>query len=282
MNDIFHKPIEKRKLLLLCNPGREEDRNYTPAVFNVLNRYKEYFMSPVGGGWISSDVEEHNEIIEEPAGYDDEGEQTWLYDQIRKICRHTDYSIIVFVGHGDSTHGDEIQLSKGKFIPVNSFLAQDYFGNPIKRTVIVDACRTLAGRNQERIILEQRTCSGDNMLETGPCRDLYNKQIQDCEPHFELIQSTRYGEPAYVNPEGTGTAFSDALFGLLDVKVPQWNAMAMGVRTGQKTVTLNSLMTDIAQRMQVYHQVPQYSRTGEGDFPIYSVWRPVERSLQFD
>ena len=244
MNDIFHKPIEKRKLLLLCNPGREEDRNYTPAVFNVLNRYKEYFMSPVGGGWISSDVEEHNEIIEEPAGYDDEGEQTWLYDQIRKICRHTDYSIIVFVGHGD--------------------------------------CRTLAGRNQERIILEQRTFSGDNMLETGPCRDLYNKQIQDCEPHFELIQSTRYGEPAYVNPEGTGTAFSDALFGLLDVKVPQWNAMAMGVRTGQKTVTLNSLMTDIAQRMQVYHQVPQYSRTGEGDFPIYSVWRPVERSLQFD
>jgi hypothetical protein len=120
MNDIFHKPIEKRKLLLLCNPGREEDRNYTPAVFNVLNRYKEYFMSPVGGGWISSDVEEYNEIIEEPAGYDDEGEQTWLYDQIRKICRHTDYSIIVFVGHGDSTHGDEIQLSKGKFIPVNS------------------------------------------------------------------------------------------------------------------------------------------------------------------
>ena len=282
MNSDDHKPIKKRKLLLLCNPGTEEAGNYTPVVYEVLQRYKDYFMSAVGGAWIYDENEDYSEIIEEPAGYDDEGEQTWLFTKIAEICRHADYSIIVFVGHGDSTHGDEIQLSKGKFIPVNSFLAQDYFGNPIKRTVIVDACRTLAGRDQERIILEQRTFSGDNMLKTGPCRDFYNKQIQDCEPHFEMIQSTRYGEPAYVNPEGTGTAFSDALFGLLDVKVPQWNALAMGIRTGQKTVTLKSLMTDIAQRMQTYNQVPQYSRTGKGDFPIYSVWRPVERSLQFD
>ena len=205
MNPLAHQPINKRKLLLLCNPGREEDGNYVPAVISVLERYKNYFTSAVGGAWISSDQEELNEIIEEPDGYDDEGEQTWLFMKIAEICRHADYSIIVFVGHGGAHDNmDYVELSKGKVIPISSFLAPGPFGANTKRTVIIDSCRTLIGAEPQKLILEQRSFSADGMLERDLCREYYNRQIQDCEPHIELIQSTRYGEPALVNTARTG------------------------------------------------------------------------------
>lgn len=278
MNPDDHKPIKNRKLLLLCNPGTEEAGNYTLAVYNVLQRYKNYFMSAIGGAWIYNENEDLSEIIEEPAGYDDEGERTWFFTKMAEICCHADYSMIVFVGHGNAAYGnDGIQLSKGKIIPVCSFLAPEPFGINTKRTVIIDACRTLEGAEQHQLILEQKSFSADRMLERDKSRILYNDKIQECDPHIELIQSTQYGNPAYVNLEGTGTAFSDALFGILVEKVPQWNKQALGLRNGQLSVCSRSLIPEIQMGMRDYHQVPQYSRFGDGggDFPFYSVWRPV-------
>lgn len=280
MNPDNHKPIKNRKLLLLCNPGMEEAGNYTPAVLNVLQRYKNYFMSAVGGSWIYDENEDLSEIIEEPAGYDHESEFTWLVTEITKIWHHADYSMIVFVGHGNAAYGnDRIQLSNGIIIPICSFFAPEPFGINTKRTVIIDACRTLQGAEQRQLILEQRSFSADDMLERDLCRNLYNDKIQECDPHIELIQSTQYGNPAYVNPEGTGTAFSDAFFDTLNQEVPQWNEYALGLRNGQFSVSLRSLMPEIQKGMRDYHQVPQYRRFGDGggDFPFYSVLRPVQR-----
>lgn len=267
-------PINNRKLLLLCNPGTQ-GVNYVPAVHTVLQRYNNYFMSEVGGAW------DDGEILEEPQGYDENSEVTWLAIQLKELAL-ADYSMIVFVGHGGAYQGnDKIQLSQGKTIDVTDFLAPQGMEGSIKRTVIVDACRSLIGATQQQLILEQREFSGQGQLDRDYCRRHYNHQIEVCEPHVELIQSTQYGNPALVNQAGTGTTFSDAFFGVLDPNVKVWNAQAMGLRTGQLSKTTNELMPLVQAGMQIYNQVPQVSRYGSnvGDYPIYAVWRAVTRVL---
>lgn len=269
--------VNSRKLLLICNPGTP-GVNYVAAVPSVLQRYKNYFMSEVGGAWIDG---ENGVIIEESPGYDENSEETWLALQLRELAL-VDYSMIVFVGHGGAYCGnDRIQLSKGKIIAVQDLLAPQGMEGTIKRSVIVDACRSIIGGAPHQLVLEQREFSGQGQLDREFCRRHYNNQIDICEPHVELIQSTQYGNPAFVNHARTGTAFSDAFFDILDANVTVWNSQAMGVRTGQLSKTTNELMPLVQVGMQAYGQVPQISRFGSdvGDFPFYAVWRAVERTL---
>lgn len=265
-------PINNRKLLLICNPG-VPGVNHVPSVPAVLQRYKNYFQSAVGGYW------RDDEIIEEEVGYNDEAELTWLFCKLGEITRNADYSMIVFVGHGGSSdeNNDQIQLSKGKLVPVSSFLAPEGFEGSMKRTIIIDACRTLIEAPQQQILLEQRTYSAGGMLEADWCKNLYNEVIDNCDPHVELIQSTQYGQDAHANE--TGTAFSDAFFGVLGSNIPRWNNQALGLNTGRLSKSTIDLFPSIAAAMQADHQVPQIRRYGNGggEFPIYAVWRAVER-----
>ena len=264
--------INNRKLLLLCNPGTPE-LNYVACVPDVLMRYKEYFKSAVGGAWIDGP---YGEIIEEPQGMGDQQEVNWLTEKLGEINRNADYAMIVFVGHGDACLGqDRIQLSQGGFVSVSELLPLPGEENLKRRTVIVDACRSLRGVTPRQLILEQQDFSGHEMLNRQACREFYNEAIEACEPHTELIQSTRYGHPAFVNPHGTGTAFSDAFFEVLNNNVPTWNNIAQGIRDGGITQTTNQMMPAIAMGMQVYSQVPQVRRmgNGNGDYPIFAVRR---------
>lgn len=229
------------------------------------------------GAWIGG---EYGEIIEEPSGMGDQQELNWLTEKLGEINRNADYAIIVFVGHGDAYQGpDRIQLSKGGIVNVGDFLPLEGEENIKRRTVIIDACRSLQGGTPRQLILEQRIYSGDGQIEYDWCRRYYNELIESCEPHTELIQSTSYGNFARINPAGTGTAFSDAFFNALDVS--NWNNQALGVRDGRLHRTTNQLMHRIITGMQSYGQVPQVSRIGNGagDYPIYAVWRAVERRL---
>lgn len=264
----------KRKLLLIGNPG-VEGQNYTPSVELVLKRYKNYFKSEVGGFWYDS------EIIEETEEYDEKSEVTWLACQLRELNQEIDYSIIVFVGHGGSYLGeDKVQLSKGEVLPLSCLLSPQGFENRVKRTIIVDACRSLIGGASEQLLLESRYFSGEGGLMGSYCRDYYEHIINECKPHIELLQSTKYGEPAHINPNHTGTAFSDALFDVLDNNVPNWNKYALGDRCGQLHKGISDILPAVQAGMSGYDQVPEYSRAGGGgEFPLYAVWRAVERRL---
>jgi len=262
----------RRKLLLLGNPGIV-GQNYVPSVPAVVRRYKEYFKSEVGGYWTD------DEIIEEPDGYDISSEETWLTFQLVDIQKNADYSIILFVGHGGAYHGkDLIELSKGKIIPLSCFLPLKGYEDITKRTIIVDACRSLVGGTSEQLILESKSFSGNGQLMGESCREYYNQLIENCEPHIELIQSTLYGSVA--NSTERGTAFSDALFSELNAQVPLWNDFAMQDRCGQFSNGFTDILLGVQKGMVAYNQVPQYSRYGgNGDFPIYAVWRAVDRFL---
>ncbi len=272
----------KRKLLLLGNPG-VIGVNYTPSVQLVLNRYKEYFKSEVGGGWIEDENEDYSEIIEEPAGNDRNSEVTWLALKLKELNTEVDYSMIVFVGHGGSYLGnDHVQLSQGEPLPLSCLLAPAGRENNIKRTVIVDACRSLIGATQPQLVMEGRTFSGEGNLMKNYCREHYNAIIEnECGPHVELLQSTQYGEVAKINPDHTGTAFSDSFFAMLNKNVPRWNQQALDDRCGQSDKGFADVLTEVQAGMAEYHQIPQFSRYGEGkgSFPLYAVWRAVDRVL---
>ena len=264
--------INNRKLLLLCNPGIP-GLNHVACVPDVLKRYKEYFKSAVGGAWIDGD---YGEIIEEPQGMGDQQEINWLTDRLGDINRNADYAMIVFVGHGDAYLGqDRIRLSQGGIVSVNDFLPLPGEENHRRRTVVVDACRSISGTTQQQMVLEQRQYSGLGQLDRQSCRDYYNQTIEACEPHTELIQSTQYGAYANVNQAGTGTAFSDAFFDVLNANVAQWNRQAL--LHGQNVKSCVDLLPLIQIGMQAYNQVPQYRRSGNGIgvFPIYAVRRAV-------
>lgn len=271
-----------RKLLLIGNPG-VAGVNFTPAVRLVLNRYKHYFKSEVGGGWIESDIETLSEIIEEPVGLDRNSEVTWLALQLAKLNKYVDYSMIVFVGHGGAYCGnDQLQLSQGGILPLKCLMAPDGMEERIKRTVIVDACRSLIGATRPQLIMEGKAFSGEGELMKDYCREHYNDIIENvCEPHVELLQSTQYGQVARINPNHTGTAFSDSLFDVINRNAPLWNQLALNEKCGQMDKGIPDIMPEVQAGMAGYSQVPQYSRHGNGAgyFPIYAVWRAVERRI---
>lgn len=266
-----------RKLLLIGNPGKQ-NVNYTPSVNLVLKRYKEFFKSEVGGYWTDGD---NGEIIEEPAGLDRNSEVTWLAFQLKELNKDIDYSVIVFVGHGGAYLGkDQVQLSLGEILPLSSLLAPKGMEGIIKRTIIVDACRSLIGAAPQQLVLEEKTFSGEGQLMGNYCRDYYNTVIEKCEPHVELLQSTKYGDVAMINQTHTGTAFSDALFNTFNNNIPLWNAAALNDRCGQLNKGITDILPEVQSGMTAYNQVPEYSRYGgQGTFPIYAVWRAVDRTI---
>lgn len=264
-----------RKLLLLCNPGIV-GQNYVAHVPAILERYRRYFMSPVGGYWCSDEIDEMPAHI-----CDCKAQITWLATKLAEYNKSSiDYSMIVFVGHGGAVFGhDYLQLSSGGRIKVLDLLPTNKEeASRIKRCIIIDACRTFVGAAQDRILLESKSFSGDDMLEGEDCRDLYNKYIANVAPHTEILQSTQYGEPAWVT--SGGSAFSDALFDVLQDEVPLWNNLALGDRNGQCVRTVNDILPEVRNKMGESGQVPEFTSLPSSEpFPFYAVWRPVTRYL---
>lgn len=253
-----------RKLLLLQNPGIPQV-NFVPQVRSVIQRYRQYFQSPVGGYW--SD----DEIIEEPANMTRTVELEWINYILQNLDSPANqYTMIVFVGHGGIIqHEDHIQLSHGALLPINQLCTHNGF---IRRTVIIDACRSYVGVNRDQLILEQRQFTQNDQLIGIHCRDYYNRIIATTTPHVDLIQSTSYGHVAHAIP--TGTAFSNALFTSLTDIAGLWNADAITRPHRELSVSTEEIMRLAALRMRNWNQVPQIRQYGEGQhFPFYIVKR---------
>ena len=257
----------KRQLLLLNNPGIP-NINYRPSVLSVQKRYKNYFMSPIGGYW------DETEILEMPGGLNNIEQQGWLSQAIMNLNSGLySYSIIVFTGHGASlVHEgyayDCIQLSAGALFPVSEIC----FGKGVRRTVIIDACRNRTNLNESQ--LKQQEILFDNLasdLKGLFCRDYYNKQVMTSNPHVELLQSTELGSKAYATM--TGSVFSDALFTTIADCNTMWKAMAKGMDDGELRFDLERLMEMSKEKMVSAKQIPMFSSTSEDRFPFYVVKR---------
>lgn len=253
-----------RKLLLLANPG-VQGVNLVSQVFNVLERYKQYFKSPVGGYWQDDEIIDYQDIA------DPQAEANWVAFQLAEITRNVDYSIIVFIGHGGVMHGEDvIQLSKGQLCPVSCLTGNN--GHGIKRTVIIDACRTFIGAQQQLILEEQRTFCQRDMLLGLHCRDYYNEIIANSTPHTELIQSTQYGKPAAAIRQGT--AFSNALFDVVASYTPLWRHFASVDLNRVICKSNQDVLKMAAGNMGAFNQVPQItSSDGSFTFPFFAVRR---------
>ena len=263
-----------RRLILICNPG--EGKSLVSHVPMILDRYKNYFQSPVGGYW------HDHEICEMPQDYDKELQVTWLKTQIIDCNSNSvDYSLFVFVGHGGAfLDGEYIQLSKGALFPLKEIHNNSIDQKPtsVKRLIIIDACRDFHSIYSHILIQEQRLFSGESQIQGEFCKELYNKTIFEANSHIEMIQSTQYGAKAGATT--TGSVFSDAFFKVLNDNIPLWNTEALGISCGQFVKNLNDIFSPIKDEMGNNYQVPQY-RTNDktSHFPIYAVWRPIEKRL---
>ena len=225
-----------RKLLLLCYPG-ERNVNELPQVRAVIERYRNYFQSPVGGFW------GNYEIITEPQTLNYIEETVWISSTLQTLNNPMfNYTMIVFVGHGGIINQeDHIQLPKGTLLPLSQLLAPVDAVDRIKRTIIIDACRSFVGSTQHQLILEQRQYSEEEKLIGIRCRDFYNRKIAEIAPHVDLIQSTAYGDVAHATP--IGSAYSDAFFETITSQVSQWNANAMAFEPKSFTSQIMNYLT---------------------------------------
>ena len=254
-----------RKLLLLANPGVRGCDNWAPQVLDVLERYRQYFQSPVGGYWSDDEIVPYTDIPDPAA------EASWVATHIADMTRNAEYSMIVFVGHGGVMQGqDQIQLSKGALCPVSCLT--DGMGLAIKRTVIIDACRSFIGATPQLLLEEQRTFSQAGLLLETHCRDFYNEIWQNSSPHVELLQSTQYGMPARTTDRGT--AFSDVLLNTVGGRTPLWNHLASVDPSREVSRSNQEVLQEACKSMGIFVQVPEITSTdGSFSFPFFAVRR---------
>lgn len=261
----------KRRVLLIMNPG-SGDHNVS-GVEGAYNRYKNFLMSPVGGFW------QKEEILEMRRACGCMSQQSEFCMQMRELNQlDVDYSMIVFIGHGGAVCGhDIIQLEDGETLSISELLKPINHTVPIKRTVVIDACRKIIPIEENLLLLEQREFSGCGRIVESWCKVYYNRLITEAEPHVELIQSTQYD--TYAQGTKTGTAFTDALFGLLKDNTTIWNNFALKDDVGEHTVSYRDVMDDIKKRMVSWNQVPEYTNNSATTFPLFAVKRPVSKAI---
>lgn len=261
----------KRRALLIQNPGKEGDANYLPSVSMAYNRFKSYLQSPVGGYWSNDELIELQRL--RPIGVSLQSDFVFKLRELNQP--DVDYSMVVFIGHGGAIDGvDKVQLEDGELIPISCFTQ---YGNPKKRTVIIDACRKYMSLDAARVINEQRAFSGDGGYNARACRDYYNDLISQAQPHVELLQSTQYNQ--YAMGSEDGTAFTDALFHVLNNGHVLWSQHALMDRCGECGKTIPDILPDIQKGMTPYQQVPQYTNDSDNVFPLYAIKIPTTRII---
>lgn len=263
----------KRRALLIVNPGQMGDPNYVPTVMTAMARYKNYLKSPAGGYW------QDDEIIELERSVGPMSLQSSFVFKLKELNQSdVDYSLIVFIGHGGAARGvDSIQLEDEEILPISYLLAAPSNPNPLKRTVVIDACRTYASVDASQIILESRAFSGDGQIQGNWCKDYYNSIIENTSAHVELLQSTQYGQ--YAQGSSTGTAFTDAMFDTIQKNSSLWNTQALNDDYGKKCVVFPDILDEVRKEMADLGQVPEFTNPLDECFPVYAVARPTTRVI---
>lgn len=175
-------PITKRALLI-SNPGEIGAKNYCKGVYVDVENYKRLLKSAEGGGW-------------------DDKEIHWLDRPTAKIARFwvgihslSDYSLIVFTGHGcySQKHHDQIlELREGENIA-----SVDLHQGAKKRTIILDCCQEVHEEPVTEKVARVLNFSQAKMLRTANhdvCKKMFADEIQRSPAGIVKLTSCTKGE----------------------------------------------------------------------------------------
>lgn len=263
----------ERALILIAYPGEPGNKNYAPEIENVLQRWKNFFMSPIGGYW-----DPGNEIFtidsKRPIG------RERLRTMLGQINNIADYSLIVFCGHGGSTtdYVDAVQLPNGDLFKVPDLLISG--GKPLRRTVIIDACRSCIGISSQ-MLFEEKKFSTQYQIDGDACKELYNGIIMSqCAPHFELIQSTGQRKYAYFSDNGE-SHYSNMFLTNINSETKNWHNMAQRADDGKFYYSFYEMNSQVSNDLKLYdgspnEQHPQFTTSDNTSccFPLTAIWLP--------
>jgi len=168
-----------RKALIISNPGELGDMHYCKGVFKDVENYRNFLLSPIGGLWTSSEIEN----LHKPSLL-----------KVRNCLSGLSgygYVFIVFTGHGwySKERGSTIlQLSKGQ-----DFDSAELRRGALKQTVILDCCREIhTSALLSKMVLENAKIA----LKIHPdrCRRYYDQRIVECENGLVMLYSCSRGE----------------------------------------------------------------------------------------
>lgn len=267
----------QRQLVLISNPGNPNESNYRQTTEQAIDRWEQFFRSPIGGYW------QDGEIIRF-------GEKRIITQE--EFCRlmiplntvQCDYSVIVFCGHGccTSDNKDAIQLPIPTAENPNLFPVDELLGGgttDVRRTVILDTCRSVISFTFAQLF-EQREFSEIYKIDGYTCQEYYNSVVMDSTPHVEILYSTSLHQKAFASL--TGSEYSDAMSNLVRKKSAVWKMMALSDRYGKFDFTMCDLQKEmITELVKRNKQVPDYKILGKANrsFPFVAMRLPTDRTI---
>lgn len=269
-----------RQLVLISNPGTPGDSNYVKTTEEAIDRWENFFRSPLGGYWRDGEIIRFGE--KQPIDV-----ETFRRVLIPLNTVQCDYSVIVFCGHGACTIDgfDAIQLP----LPTqsnNNLLSVDELITPgipsVRRTVILDACRSLIPYTSTQLF-EQRMYSSVYTIDGIECSKYYNSLVMESSPHVEVLYSTSEHQKAY----GTmaGSQYADAMSEIVKEKALYWKARAINNLYGQYCYSMCDLQKELTSVLVKNNvQIPEYKIIGTANtsFPFVALHLPTEKTLYVD
>lgn len=266
-----------RRLILISNPGREAEGNYQFTTEQVIDRFENYFRSNIGGRWEDGEISKFGE--HSPLNVHD------MHCIMNELdSPDCEYSMVVFCGHGGAAaNGEEsIQLPRAVDVrtpncfPVSRLISQneaDDVRRRIRRTVILDACRTII-RVAPQQLFEGNMMMQVLLMDGNLCRQHYNNIIAQNIPHVELLQSTSFGAPAYAVP--AGSEYANQVFRIINEQTSLWRSRAIIDRCFAYSMRNlhDNVSTNIANTTR--RQTPQFTIIGDGShgFPFATICLP--------
>lgn len=185
-----------RKMLIIANPGEVGAENYCEGVNQDVKLYNKFFTSNSGGAWEPEEIE----LLVRPYSFQ--------VDAALKKLTMTDYSMVVFCGHGYSRKNGTAMVE----LRTNcNYDSTKFNQGACKHTVILDCCRgiyePIYESAQERYDLKD---SIEHSLARNQARARFNNAVQDCPTGLVVLYACSIGESAE-DDEIKGGIYSHAL-----------------------------------------------------------------------
>ena len=164
-----------RKGIIISNPGEVRAENYCEGVKRDVANYRSFLLSPNGGVWRESELEE----MSRPS----------VAEVRRKIesLRNYDYALIIFSGHG---YHCSIRDSSVLELRADEEIDSDEFrGTADKLTLILDCCRKVYPEKRTMVMDSARVAKRAPVLNPANCRKYYNQRIDACSNGIVVMQS---------------------------------------------------------------------------------------------
>lgn len=164
-----------RKGIIISNPGELGAENYCEGVKRDVANYRSFLLSPNGGVWRESELEE----MKRPS----------VAEVRRKIesLRNYGYVLVIFSGHGYhcSIRGSSVlELRAGEEIDSDEFREE-----ADKLTLILDCCRKVYPEKRTMVMDSARVAKRAPILNPADCRKYYNRRINECSNGIIVMHS---------------------------------------------------------------------------------------------